>query len=170
MIDYQGKAVSGGLHAHLTASGICVVEADGVLVAVGATESAAQAAISSYSLDAERAWSKSRVNQVAKAKRDTVVATYSSGEMASWPIKDREAALYLDEATAASLCPLLHAEATARGVTVASIKARVVSNAAAFRAVEAAISGRAGALRDQIEAASTFAAIAAIDVSAGWPV
>jgi len=115
---------------------------------------------------------KHECDLLARAKRDAVVADYSPGEMASWPIKRAEALTYQvagAQATDAD-APLLAAEAQARQATTASVVARVLANAARLSALEAAIAGTAGRYKDQIDAAADIPAVLAVNIEMGWPV
>lgn len=104
----------------------------------------------------------------ARRLRDSIVAGISPAEMASWAIKRAEALAWTASGNTAD-APGLLLEAQARGVTLAALVQRVLTKAAALSALEAAIAGRCGAIQDAARAAMTAAAIAAIDVGAGWP-
>ena len=107
------------------------------------------------------------VEQMAKAKRDSVIAAFSAGEMTSWPIKRDEAKAY--DGTDAS-APMLAIEAQARLITTAALVAKVSAKAAALSQLEAQIAGVSGRHCDAIKALQTFDAVADYDYSGGWPV
>lgn len=133
-------------------------------------EATVQALVDGYTLDQAKAWWIAEVYRTADAKRAVVLAGTSDLERASWPVKDREAAAYVDEATAEVLCPTLYREAVGCGATTATIRDRVLANAAAYKQYEGTIAGHARLLRDQITACQSFAAIEAIDITSGWHV
>lgn len=99
----------------------------------------------------------------AASLRDAAVEGVNPAEMASWAIKRAEALAY--DGTAMS-CPMLAAEAAARGCDVAVIVGRVHANAGALSALEAQIAGVAGRHKDAVRSA---AEPAAYDWSVGWP-
>lgn len=131
-------------------------------------DAAVQAIIDGYTLDRAKAEKALAVSMHAKELRDRVVASISAGEMASWPIKRAEAEEYGRLGEAAP-CPSLRLEAAARGVTLAQLVAKVNANAARFIGAETAIGGADGKHRDAIAALGTFEAVAAYDISRGWP-
>lgn len=108
------------------------------------------------------------VDALAKTKRDNIVANISAAEMASWPIKRAEALLFSSSGLAAD-APVLSIEAQARGITLASLVAKVLTKAAFFADLEAKIAGACGKHQDVI-AALPLADVAAYDITAGWPV
>lgn len=129
---------------------------------------AVQAIIDAYTLDEAKAVKCAAVSAYAKSLRDHVIADVSAGEMASWPIKLAEASKFdagADEAT----CPMLSMEASARGITVAQLVAKVTGNSVRFSADEASISGNDGRHRDAIAALTSFDEVSGYDFSAGWP-
>lgn len=164
MIAYTEKG--SGLHERIRAAGHSLAQVDGVWVADDAA--AVQALIDAYTPADAAAYLCTAISAHAKALRDRVVAAISPGEMASWAIKRAEMLAYAASGNAAD-APLLAAEATARGCPLVEIVSRVQGSAAAFAALEAAISGAAGRHRDTVKALATHAEIAAYDWSAGWP-
>ena len=141
---------------------------------VSSDDAAVQVIIDGYTLDECKAYHKTLVEAVAKEKRDAIVADKSPGEMASWTEKLRQARNFTtepaDEADAAAKdVHALWAEAQARGATTESIKDRVLANASALLAVEAAIAGAGGAHKDAIDALATFEAVVTYDYTTGWP-
>ncbi|MBS0353029.1 MAG: hypothetical protein JSR83_03880 [Proteobacteria bacterium] len=106
---------------------------------------------------------------IARLKRDQVVAGISAAEMASWPIKRTEA-LAFQASGAAADAPNLAAEATARGISLPDLVAKVMNKSARLAALEAAIAGRCGAIQDAAAVAQSTAALRSIDLDAGWPV
>jgi hypothetical protein len=118
-----------------------------------------------------RATLLSEVDQIAKAKRDAVVAAYSPAEMASWPIKRAEAMAWQASGNDAD-APNLVIEAQARQVPLADLVSKVLEKAAQLAQIEALIAGHTGYLQDQLRAVADGdeAGLAAIDIHAGWPV
>lgn len=127
-----------------------------------------QAVADAYSLADAKAWMKAQSVAIAKSLRDRVIAQFSPGELAAWSIKRDEAMAFAQSGNPAD-APLLSAEATSRGITLAALVGKVAGNSATFGALEAAIGGADGKHRDTIDAAADFAALAAHDVTAGWP-
>lgn len=82
---------------------------------------------------------------------NVIAAQYPDTERDSWPKQEAEARAYLAESSAAT--PLLSAIATARGITVADLAARVLTNAAAYSVAGGEIIGRRQARMDAIAAA-----------------
>lgn len=121
------------------------------------------------SLADKRADIKHLADDVARQKRDIVVAGISPAEMASWPIKRAEALAYQSTGTE-SAAPSLALEAQARGVAIADLAGKVLAKAAQLAALEAGIAGRCGAIQDAAAAAQSDAELLAIDLEAGWPV
>jgi hypothetical protein len=163
MIVYTEKGV--GLHKAIALAGETLVQVDGVWQA--SDTAAVQAIIDSYTLGQAKAEKMSSVLAHSKELRDKVVASISAGEMASWPIKRSEAEAFSADQTAP--CPMLTAEAQARGIPLADLVAKVHANSARFSAAEAAIGGTDGKHRDAIAALTTFEEVAAYDFSTGWP-
>ncbi|MDP2431264.1 MAG: XkdW family protein [Pseudomonadota bacterium] len=118
----------------------------------------------------EAAWPEARRAQIiaaidahANGLRETMTVGVTSAEMAAWAIKRAEALAYAGDPTA---CPMLAAEAAARGVPLAAIIERVLRNAALLAAAEATIAGVAGRHKDAVRAAVDPAGY---DWSQGWP-
>lgn len=165
-----------GLMASINAAGYHVNQHDGLLVGYrtsdGATGPDVSAAISSivdaYPVADAAAVVCRQVEALATAKRNAVVAVYSPGEMASWPIKRAEALAYQASGNAGD-APNLGSEASARGVALAVLVGKVLADAARFAGIEAAIAGTSGRHRDAIRALTTHEQIMAYDFAAGWP-
>ena len=162
MIAYTEKGAA--LHAAIAKAGHYLREENGVWVS--SNDVAVQAIIDSYTLDQAKAHKANEVLALAKQLRDKAVRAISTGEMASWPIKLAEAAKF---AAGSTDCPMLTAEATARGITLAELVAKVGGNAQVFAGLEAVIGGTDGRHRDAIKALTTFDEVAGYDYSAGWP-
>lgn len=158
-----------GLTERLAASGITLEFADGQAMA---SSGAAQAIIDAYTpadaLAAARAEVTAAITAHAKALRDRVIAGYSAGELASWPIKLSEAAKF-GASGQASDAPMLAAEAQARGIELAALVGKVGGNAATFAGLEAVLAGLDGKHRDAIKAIGTIAEVYAYDWRSGWP-
>jgi hypothetical protein len=164
MIAYAEKGA--GLHKAIADAGESLAQVDGVWQA--SDDATVQAIIDAYTLADAKAEKSRAVTLHAKALRDKVVSMISAGEMASWPIKAAEAQKFAASGDA-SLCPMLSAEATARGITVAELTAKVNGNAARFIAAETSIGGADGRHRDAIAVLTTFEQVADYDYSTDWP-
>ena len=86
--------------------------------------------------------------------------------MAGWPILLSEAVRYRDDGVAGAT---IQAEATIRGITLATLVTKIEGNALAFQTARAAIAGTDGRKRDEIAALVSFADVAAYDIDGGWP-
>lgn len=164
MIAYTEKGA--GLHEAIARAGHLLRQENGVFVS--SNDAAVQAIIDGYTLDDAKSHKSEQISAHAKMLRDRVIRNISAGEMASWPIKLSEAAKYAQTGQDAD-APMLAAEASARGITLAELVAKVGGNATTFAGLEAAIAGTDGAHRDAIKACETFEAVAAYDFSTGWP-
>lgn len=158
-----------GLTEAIAAAGHALECNNGAWYASNAT--AVQAIIDSYVapdlLAVVKAEKCAAVSAHAKMLRDKAVAAISAGEMASWGIKLSEAVKFGASGDPAQ-CPMLSAEASARGVTLAALVAKVGGNGQSFSYLEANIGGTDGKHRDAISALTTVEAVAAYDFSAGW--
>lgn len=162
-INYIEKGSA--LHAAIQAAGHWLREENGAWVS--SNDEAVQAIIDGFTIEHARSAKKAEVSAYAKAIRDRVIAGFSAGEMASWPLKLTEARAYRDDPLAS--CPLLAIEAGQRGVPLAQLVTRVLDNATTFATIEAAIAGREGFHRDIIDALATFDEVAGYDFATGWP-
>lgn len=164
-ITYTEKG--SGLHDAVRAAGYRLEQSNGVWLADDAE--AVQAIIDGYSVAQAIAHRQSECLAIAKGLRDKAISGISAGEMAGWPLKLAEARAFAADPAGAQT-PMLSAEAAARGVTVAELVSKVGSNSTRFAALEAAIGGADGRHRDALAALTTFEAVAAYDLSTGWPV
>lgn len=153
-----------GLHSAIVAAGHWLKQIDGIWVA--SDDTAVQAIIDGYTLAQAKAEKKREVSAMARTKYEAVTTGISAAEMAGWPILLSEAAAYR---TSGAVGAAIEAEATIRGVTVEALVTKVEGNAAAFQAARAAIAGTDGRKRDQIDTLANFAAVAAYDITGGWP-
>lgn len=110
-----------------------------------------------------------KCDQLAKAKRDAIVAGISAAEMASWPIKLAEANKFTETGVAAD-APNLAVEAQARDITLADLVVKVLVKATALSMIEAGIAGTNGRHNDAIAGLSTVEELQGYDLNAGWPV
>ena len=120
-------------------------------------------------LEDKRREVKADADLIARTKRDQVVAGISPAEMASWPIKRTEAMAFQASGSAGDASNLT-AEATARGISLPELVAKVMAKSAQLAQLEAAIAGRCGAIQDSAAVAESDAALLSIDLDAGWPV
>lgn len=164
-VTYTEKGA--GLHDAVLSAGRVLIHQDGDWLADDAA--AVQAIIDGYTLAQAIAYRQAECLAIAKRLRDKAVAGISAGEMAGWPIKLAEARAYAADPANAQT-PMLAAEASARGVTVADLVGRVGTNSANFAALESAIGGTDGRHRDALALLTTFSDVAAYDLTAGWPV
>lgn len=165
MINFNGRNCI-ELHDKIRAAGHWLAEVDGVWQADDAE--AVQAIIDAFDVAALANARAAKIEALATAKRNTVVAPYSPGEMASWPIKRAEALAYQASGNSAD-APNLSVEASARGMALSTLAGKVLQDAARFAGIEAAIAGTSGRHRDAIKAMTTHEQIMAYDYSTGWP-
>lgn len=163
-IQYTEKGY--GLHQAIASAGHRLEQRDGAWIA--SDDDAVQAIIDGYTLDQAKAYKRALVSAHGTALRNRVIGAYSPGEMASWPIKLAEARAFAGGASA-DQCPMLAAEAAARGIAVADLAGKVGTNATTFAGLEATIAGVEGKHRDAIAACATFDAVEGYDYSVGWP-
>lgn len=162
MITYMEKGA--GLHRAVTDAGHWLEQRDGVWIS--SDDDAVQRIIDGYTLEQARAEQQRRVAAQARELYDAVTAGISAAEMAGWPILLAESAAYR---ASGEVGTAIQAEAAIRGIPVETLVAKIEGNAAAFKAARAAIAGTDGRKRDEIDGLTTFAAVAAYDISAGWP-
>lgn len=165
MIDFQGRNCL-ELQEKIRASGQWLAEVDGVWEA--SDDAAVQAIIDAFDVAEMANLVCKQIDALATAKRNQVIAGYSPGEMASWPIKRAEALAY-QVINNESDAPNLDAEASSRGITLAALVAKVLADAERFAGTEAAIAGTSGRHRDAVRALTTHADIMAYDYTTGWP-
>lgn len=110
-----------------------------------------------------------RVDDLAKMKRDTIVAGVSAAEMASWPIKLDEALKYQQSNDPAD-APRLASEAASRAIPLSALVTKVMAKAEAFSALEAVLAGLNGRHNDAIAQMQTVTELALYDIETGWPV
>lgn len=104
----------------------------------------------------------------AAEKRNSYVAGTSPAEMASWPIKLAEAVKFAASGVSSD-APYLSAEAAARGMTLSALVAKVQTNGAQLAGMEAQIAGVNGRHKDALAAMADVSAVAAYDITAGYP-
>ena len=167
---------SPGVMEAINAAGYYVEQRGNLLLAVrvsdGATgpdiEAAVQQIDNDYPVTATAEHVCKAIEALATAKRNAVIAPYSPGEMAAWPIKRAEALAYQASANTAD-APNLQAEANARGVSLSTLVGKVIADAQRFSAIEAAIAGTSGRHRDAVKALTSHAQIMSYDYTTGWP-
>ena len=161
-INYIEKGL--GLHLAIEAAGHWLRQVNGVWAS--SNDAVVQDIINSYTLASAKEARRREVSAVARTKFDAITSGISPAEMAGWSILLSEAEAFRG---GKSSPPSVAAEAAIRGISVAALVAKVEANAAQFQAARAAIAGTDGKKRDQIDALTTFEAVAAYDVTAGWP-
>jgi len=162
MINYVEKGI--GLHKAVAAAGYLLEERDGVWVSND--DAAVQAIIDAYTLDQAKAEKRKDISALARVKYDMVTAGISAAEMAGWPILLSEALSYRASGTVGMA---IQAEATIRSISVVALVEKIEANALAFQTARAAIAGTDGRKRDEVDALTSFEAVAAYDVAGGWP-
>lgn len=165
MINFNGRNCI-ELQDKIRAAGHWLAEVDGVWQADDAD--AVQVIIDAFDVAALANACVAKIEALATAKRNTVVAPYSPGEMASWPIKLAEALAYQASGNSAD-APNLSVEASARGMALSTLVQKVIADAQRFSAIEAAIAGTSGRHRDAVKALTSHAQIMAYDYTTGWP-
>ena len=95
-----------------------------------------------------------QIHDEARRRRDLLAPHYPQHEIDTWDQQRREAVAYQGDPSIADT-PLLTAMATARGMTVAALAARVLTKAQAFAQAGGAILGAQQALEDQLQAIMT---------------
>lgn len=155
-----------GLHDAIAAAGHWLMEIDGAWAS--SDDAAVQVIIDSYSLADCQAEIVARIDAHAKAMRDAVVANISPAEMASWSIKQAEAAAY-GVSGLVSDAPMLAIEAEARGVDLATLVAKVVGKGGALSQIEATIAGVSGKHVDAVKSLASFATVLSYDWLTDWP-
>lgn len=151
MCDDLGKRIS--------AAGHWLVFEDGP---VCDDEKAVAAIIDAYTLDEAKDGRCREVDLHARQLLDASMADFSIVEALGWERKRAEA-------SGAEATVVLAAEAQARGIDVATLKAKVLANADGQATREAQITGIAGKHKDVIRSLGDFAALNAYDFSQGWP-
>lgn len=161
----------------INAAGYVVEQRDnnlfGVRVSDGATGEDVDNAISqidlNYPVSAAADYVCKIIDEIATSKRNKVIAPYSPGEMAAWPIKRDEALTYQSSGSASDV-PNLDAEAASRGMSLQTLVAKVLNDAAKFSWIEAHIAGTSGKHRDAIRLCQTHEEIMNYNYNTGWPV
>ena len=92
---------------------------------------------------------------------------YGDYEMATWDQQYLEAKAYTADPTAD--VPLLAAMCVARGVSIATLAARVIANRSAWVALTGNVIGQRQRITDQISAAETVEAVMAVDMTITLP-
>lgn len=166
MIDFKNKELIPDCMEKVRSAGIVLYLEDNEIKCDNPV--GAQLIIDEYTIENAKSWKKNLVAEKAKELRDKAIGLYSSGEMAAWPIKLAEAAVFsksLDENDA----PMLKAESVFRQVSLNDLINKVNNKASDFALLEAKISGIDGYHRDRISALNSFSEIAQYDYSEGWP-
>lgn len=105
-----------------------------------------------------------------EARMQVIAAAYPPSERESWPVQTQEARALLADPDAAT--PWIDAAATARGLDRFELAARIVAKDEGYRVIHGALTGARQCIEDLIDAAAhaeDAEALAAIDVTAGWP-
>lgn len=93
-------------------------------------------------------------------RMEAIKVGYPAEEVQSWDKQESEARAYT--ASSSATTPLLSALATARGIALADLAARVIAKADAFAAVSGAIIGKRQRYEDQVAAATDAPTVEAI--------
>ncbi|MFZ5566656.1 MAG: hypothetical protein ACOY95_06610 [Pseudomonadota bacterium] len=103
-----------------------------------------------------------------ESRMSNIAAGYPQSERESWPVQMQEAQALLENPQAST--PWIDAAAQARGLTRTELAERIAAKNAAYRIISGTLTGVRQAIEDQITAAGNDPqALAAIDVTAGWP-
>lgn len=103
-----------------------------------------------------------------ESRMSVIASSYPPSERESWPVQMQEAQALLADPQATT--PWIDAAAQARGLSRQELATRIAAKNAAYRVVSGTLTGVRQAIEDQITAAGNNAqALAAIDVTAGWP-
>lgn len=161
----------------INAAGYVVEQRDdnlfGVRVSDGATGEDVDNAISqidlNYPVSAAADYVCKIIDEIATSKRNKVIAPYSPGEMAAWPIKRVEALTYQSSGNPSD-APNLNAEAASRVMSLQTLVTKVLNDAAKFSWIEAHIAGTSGKHRDAIRLCQTHEEIMNYNYNTGWPV
>lgn len=102
------------------------------------------------------------------SRMQIIAAGYPKSERESWPVQTGEArALAVDPAEPT---PWIDAAALARGIDRVELARRICAKDDAYRQIHGALTGTRQRIEDAIDAAGDdAAALALIDVRAGWP-
>lgn len=122
------------------------------------SETQPQPVVTLTSVQAEKAL---EIRGVAAGQMASIAAPYLPQERESWDTQLKEADAYTVNNSAST--PLLTAMATARGITVAALVAKVYENANLYRAAIGEILGKQQGLLDRVYAASTIEAVMEVD-------
>ena len=166
MIDFYNKRCVELLDV-IVSNGYCVEEIDGVLTS--SNDLAVQSIIDNFTLQELKDRRCAYVDKLATDKRNKVIAPYSPGEMAAWPIKRVEALAYQSSGNPSD-APNLSAEAASRGMSLQTLVTKVLNDAARFSWIEAHIAGTSGRHRDAIRLCQTHEEIMNYNYNTGWPV
>lgn len=103
-----------------------------------------------------------------EARMQIIASGYPPSERESWPVQTAEARALLVGPGAAT--PWIDAAAAARSIDRLELAARIAAKDDAYRVIHGALTGARQRIEDAIDAAGDDAeALAAIDVTAGWP-
>lgn len=171
MIEYVEKG--GDLHDRINAAGHWLeqnCDAKGALTWRSSDDKAVQAIIDAYTVADAVAHKVREVAHLAKDVQDRFIARlgYSVGEMSTWPIKSAELVAYAKTGLEAD-APRLVAEAKLSGRPLENVVQRVQANAAAYAAFADAAAATRGKHTDALRSLPTFEAVAAYDITTGWP-
>lgn len=122
------------------------------------SETQPQSVVTLASVQAEKAL---EIRGVAAGLMESIAAPYLPQERESWDTQLKEADTYT--ANNAAPTPLLTSMATARGITVSILVAKVYENANLYRAAIGEILGKQQELLDRVYAASTIEAVMEVD-------
>lgn len=149
-----------GLHEAVRAAGHLLRQENGLWVS--SNDTAVQAIIDGYLIADCQQYVADQIDAYAKLIRDKFLKSTSPGEMAAWATKYQEAKA-LQAGGPAGDAVNLQAEATFRGITLASLASKVLTQFNVTATKEARIAGLAGKHKDAVKALGTFAAVLAYD-------
>jgi hypothetical protein len=107
------------------------------------------------------------ITQGAESALASLKAEYCATEIATWEQQLEEAKAYTEDSAAS--VPLLTAIATARGITVATLAAKIISNRASWVVTAGSVVGQRQAYQDTLDACTTVAEVESIEASYTLP-
>lgn len=110
-------------------------------------------------LEQVKAAQVSALGRAFSLRMAVIKADYPDDEIQSWFQQSAEAVAYTASKTAPT--PLLSSMALARGITVADLAARVITNSAAYAAAAGTLIGKRQKYEDAVKAAADAAAVSA---------
>ena len=115
-----------------------------------------------------KASKKEEIDKFAATLRSLFLPNISTIEMASWSIKQQKASEFI-ASSGVTINPILQIEASARGITVASLVNKIINKATLVSQLEATVSGLTGKHNDIVLALTTKQEVIDYNFKIGWP-